>query len=104
VAVKVNGLRASDKAALEKEVELFSRLSPHSNVVTVFGICSDAPDQKVRLVMQLCSEGSLLDWLKKERYKMDVGGREVCLGALDVSTVYVAVGATVAVRRPHRVH
>jgi hypothetical protein len=80
VAVKVNGLGASDEAALDKEVELYSRLSghPHPNVVAVMGICRDALDQKVRLVMRLCPKGSLEDWLASERRRMDEEGREVC--------------------------
>jgi hypothetical protein len=78
VAVKVNGLEASDEAALDKEVELYSRLSPHPHVVAVMGICRDALDQKVRLVMRLCPKGSLEDWLASERRRMDEEGREVC--------------------------
>ena len=35
-----------------------------ANVVQVFGVCVDAPDGKVRLVLELCSHGSLRKYLK----------------------------------------
>ena len=35
-----------------------------ANVVQVYGICFDAPDGKLRIVMELCSHGSLRAHLK----------------------------------------
>ena len=34
-------------------------LSPGSNVVQIFGVCLDAPDGVVRIVMELCAHGTL---------------------------------------------
>ena len=38
-------------------------LHPHDNILPVYGICTDAPDGKVRLVMRYCEKGSLDDYL-----------------------------------------
>ena len=35
-----------------------------ANVVQVYGFCFDAPDGKVRIVMELCAHGSLRAHLK----------------------------------------
>ena len=37
---------------------------PGANVVQVYGFCIDAPDRKLRIVMELCSHGSLRAHLK----------------------------------------
>jgi hypothetical protein len=34
------------------------------NVVTLFGVCDDAHDGKLRIVMELCTHGSLRDYVK----------------------------------------
>ncbi len=39
-------------------------IRPAQNVVTLFGICSDALDGKLRIVMELCTHGSLRDYVK----------------------------------------
>ena len=46
-------------APTENEVEMTMTISPGANVVQVYGLCFDAPDGKVRIVMELCSHGSL---------------------------------------------
>jgi hypothetical protein len=38
---------------------------PHPLILTVFGICTDAPDSKLRLVMNLCTHGSVEDTLSR---------------------------------------
>jgi hypothetical protein len=37
------------------------QVHPHRHIVRVFGICLDAPDNSVRLVMDRCDDGSLLE-------------------------------------------
>ena len=39
-------------------------LKGRQNVVQLFGFCFDAPDGKIRIVMELCSLGSLEHFLK----------------------------------------
>ncbi len=65
VAVKCNGTNCADVAAIDNERRLYDKLllHPHENILTVYGICTDAPDGKVRLVMKYCEKGSLDDYL-----------------------------------------
>ena len=65
VAVKANQADAKDVEAIHNERRLLETLlsKPHKNVVTVYGICTDAPG-KMLLVMDYCSSGSLEDYLK----------------------------------------
>jgi hypothetical protein len=76
VAVKANGLGvgSGDGSVLDAEIRLYGQLreSPHPNIVTVMGVCTDAPDGKVRLVMRLCSKGSLDNVLKGVRAQVRV--------------------------------
>ncbi len=37
------------------------QMHPHKHVVRAYGICVDAPDGLVRIVMDMCDEGSLFD-------------------------------------------
>ena len=48
----------------ENEVEISLSINGGGNVVQVYGICFDAPDGKVRIIMELCSHGSLRKHLK----------------------------------------
>jgi hypothetical protein len=77
VAVKANGIGPGDAAGLEAEERLYERLSgsQHPNVVAVMGVCVDAPDGKVRVVMRLCAKGSLEDL-----HGQGEGGGELCVG------------------------
>jgi hypothetical protein len=43
---------------------------PHRNILTVYGICIDAPDAKLRLVMEYCEEGSVFDFLLRARLEV----------------------------------
>jgi hypothetical protein len=65
VAVKCNGTACADAAAIDNERRLYDKLllHPHDNILPVYGICTDAPDGKVRLVMKYCEKGSLDDYL-----------------------------------------
>ena len=65
VAVKCNGTNCADAAAIDNERRLYDKLllHPHDNILPVYGICTDAPDGKVRLVMKYCEKGSLDDYL-----------------------------------------
>ena len=39
-------------------------IKPGANVIQLFGICCDATDGKLRIVMELCQLGNLRDHLK----------------------------------------
>ena len=43
----------------ENDVDISLSVKAGANVVQVYGFCFDAPDGKVRIVMELCSHGSL---------------------------------------------
>jgi hypothetical protein len=47
------------------EVNICMAIRPAQNVVTLFGVCDDALDGKLRIVMELCTHGSLRDYVKK---------------------------------------
>jgi predicted Ser/Thr protein kinase len=65
VAIKVAaGISEVARAAMQRELRIIQALKAHPHVLTVFGLCSDAPDRKLRVVMELCAHGSLLDWLR----------------------------------------
>jgi serine/threonine protein kinase len=72
VAVKCNGLKATDKAALDNEVVLYGVVheNPHPGIVQVLGVCTDAPDGQVRIIMRLCEKGSLEGILHSARVKV----------------------------------
>ena len=65
VAVKCNGTDCVDGAAIDNERRLYELLSAnqHDNILPVYGICTDAPDGKVRLVMKYSAKGSLDKYL-----------------------------------------
>ncbi len=46
------------------EVSICMAIRPAQNVVTLFGVCDDALDGKLRIVMELCTHGSLRDYVK----------------------------------------
>ena len=51
-------------AGAENEVEISLAVRAGANVVQVYGFCFDAPDGKLRIVMELCAHGSLRAHLK----------------------------------------
>ena len=65
VAVKCNGTDCVDGAAIDNERRLYELLltNPHDHILPVYGICTDAPDGKVRLVMKYSAKGSLSHYL-----------------------------------------
>jgi hypothetical protein len=71
-AVKLSGVAAGDQDALAREIALYEVLlkNPHPGVVQVLGVCVDAPDGQVRLVMRLCAKGSLESMLKQRAIKV----------------------------------
>ncbi len=68
VAVKANGVRCADGSAIHRERRLLETLArhPHNNIVTVYGMCEDAIDGELRIVMQYCELGNLEDYLRRE--------------------------------------
>jgi serine/threonine protein kinase len=80
VAVKCNGTDGADDAAVDNERRLFELLKdiPHDNILPVYGICTDAPDGKVRLVMRFCEKGSLDSYLVGTA-RREVGGDKLQL-------------------------
>ena len=69
VAVKANGVLCANTAAIDNERQLLELLlqHPHRNILVVYGICTDAADGKVRLVMAHCVGGSLDKYLRAVR-------------------------------------
>ena len=63
-AMKVSSDAAVDAGALDHERALLESLPPHANVVTVWGLCTDAPDGKLRVIMELCQPGSVKDFIR----------------------------------------
>jgi hypothetical protein len=65
VAVKCNGTDCVDEAAIDNERRLYELLltNPHDHILPVYGICTDAPDGKVRLVIKYSAKGNLSDYL-----------------------------------------
>ncbi len=49
-----------DTNALRNEIANYAVMKFHDNVVTIYGICEDAPDGRPRIVMQFCLYGSVL--------------------------------------------
>ena len=74
VAVKANGVSCMNVAAIDNERKLLELLlqHPHRNILVVYGIVTDAPDGKVRLVMAYCHGGSLDSYLNTVRQSGEV--------------------------------
>ncbi len=72
VAVKANSTISSDSAAIDNERRLYELVlaQPHDHVLQVLGICTDAPDGQLRLLMHLCEQGSLDAHLKNCKYQV----------------------------------
>jgi hypothetical protein len=85
VAVKRNGTDCVDAAAIDNERRLYELLllNPHDHILPVYGICTDAPDGKVRLVMKFCERGSL-DVLLRDHAQRLVGGVAVPAALLSI--------------------
>ena len=69
VAVKGNGVSCINTAAIDNERKLLELLlqHPHRNILVVYGIVTDAPDGRVRLVMAHCAGGGLDSYLGQLR-------------------------------------
>ena len=82
VAVKRNkDLDCRDKLAIEREIAHLERVSSggHDNVVRVYGICLDAPDGLVRIVMKEYADGSLFAYLRARASRHQLVCRRVCV-------------------------
>ena len=69
VAVKANGVQCANITAIDNERKLLELLlqHPHRNILVVYGIVTDAPDDGgERLVMAYCPHGSLDVYLELE--------------------------------------
>jgi serine/threonine protein kinase len=74
VAVKKSSILSRDKTAIMKERRLLGSLPPHPHVVHVLGICEDAPDGQLLLVMEYATHGNVQIYLQA----LTEGGK-VCL-------------------------
>ncbi|KAL6071243.1 Tyrosine-protein kinase abl1 [Balamuthia mandrillaris] len=72
VAIKLlnNSLRQEQLQEFRKEVELMQNLRPHSNVVLLLGVCLHHPEHPLCIVTELLPNGSLLDFLKKQKSQL----------------------------------
>ena len=48
----------------ENDVNIALSIKPSANVVQIYGICVDAPDGRIRIVMEHCGHGSLRSHLQ----------------------------------------
>ena len=59
-------------------------VNPHENIVSVYGICTDAPDGNLRIVMRLCVK-SVWDLLQQHRARVSVStscrGQVLCFSS-----------------------
>ena len=85
VAVKANGVSCANAAAIDNERRLLELLlqHPHRNILVVYGICLDAADGCVRLVMAYCAGGSLDGYLAAIREAGQVCVSSVCSDVAD---------------------
>ena len=83
VAVKRNGVLCSDRAAIENETRLLEVLlrNPHGNIIRCLGVCVDAPDGALRLVMECCDGGSVADAILRPAQRDEVSGHVPCSDA-----------------------
>ena len=75
----------------ENEVEIALTVKAGANVVQVYGFCFDAPDGKLRIVMELCSHGSLRAHLKalpRDKVCVCVVGITICWLAPELLDVW----------------
>jgi serine/threonine protein kinase len=66
VAVKTARCGTEFVDALLREVKIARCLTRHPNVVALFGAFTDTVSGEPRLVMELCGDGSLLEWLRRQ--------------------------------------
>ena len=59
------------------EVEVALSVAPNIHIVGVFGICADAPDGRLRMVMEYCEHGSLRSHLSGMEQEVR-GGYQHC--------------------------
>ena len=59
-------VRAIDSrpVTLENELAIFTLLKPARNVTQLYGLCLNAWDGRMRLVLELCDHGNVRDYVK----------------------------------------
>jgi hypothetical protein len=115
-AVKMTLTNVTDKDSLERERRVCAQLraKPHRNVVQVFGVCTDAPDGKLRLVLDFCELGALDEYLlRSETPRLSLHGvlcilKQVLAGLLHLHGLGIIHrdlrGANVLLSSEHPIH
>ena len=57
-------LRAHNTPCTENEVTILTLLKPSRNVVQLYGLCLNAWDGRLRLVLELCDYGNVREYVK----------------------------------------
>ncbi len=83
VVVKTTRVGAFNKASIAKELGFLRDIPPSSHVARILGVCVDAPDGELGIVMDYCEHGSLASFMKKQRKVRNVCVR-VCVCVLCV--------------------
>ena len=96
-AMKVSSDAAVDAGALDHERALLESLPPHANVVTVWGLCTDAPDGKLRVIMELCQPHLHSSGIVHRDFRADnllVSSRDpLCVKVTDFGIAHAMSGA-----------
>ena len=80
----------------ENEVVILTMLRPARNVAQLYGLCVNAWDGRLRLVLELCDHGNLRDYIKalprgKVRLVVSAGGWDVVNSVCIICHVVTAV-------------
>ncbi len=67
-----------DSSSVAQELRLIRDIPPSPYVVRVLGLCVDAPDGELGIVMELCEHGSLASFLKEQCKVREGHGMCVC--------------------------
>lgn len=67
VAIKRLNITPTDRMTMEKEYSTLAAIPPHESVIHLFGVCTDAPDRAMWLVMELCFYGSVKKYLAQQK-------------------------------------
>jgi hypothetical protein len=65
VVVKTSHIGSSDKASTAQELRVIRHVSPSPHLVRLLGLCVDAPDGELGIVMEHCEHGSLGSFLEE---------------------------------------
>ncbi len=81
VAIKLELPSSIDFESIEREAMHFDAIGRHDNVVALYGVCLDASQGGLLLVMELCEHGSLETYMRGSR---DRSGAVISRGILEV--------------------